>query len=37
MQDVPVWHMKMEVALDFHIFEVQDFNILIGHPVENFS
>jgi len=34
MQDVPVWHMKMEIALDFHIFEVQDFDILIGHPVE---
>ena len=34
MHDVPVWHMKMEIALDFHVFEVQDFNILIGHPVE---
>ena len=34
MQDVPVWHMKMEIALDFHVFEVQDFDILIGHPVE---
>jgi len=34
MQDVPVWHMKTEIALDFHIFEVQDFDILIGHPVE---
>jgi len=35
MQDVPFWHMKTEIALDFHIIEVQDFNILIGHPVEN--
>ena len=26
--------MKTEIALDFHVFEVQDFNILIGHPVE---
>ena len=34
MQDVPVWHMKTEIALDFHVFEVQDFDILIGHPVE---
>ena len=34
MQDVPFWHMKTEIALDFHIIEVQDFNILIGHPVE---
>ena len=35
MQDVPVWQMKTEIALDFHIFKVQDFDILIGHPVEN--
>ena len=34
MHDVPVWHMKTEIALDFHVFEVQDFDILIGHPVE---
>ena len=34
IQDVPVWHMKTEIALDFHIFEVQDFDILIGHSVE---
>jgi len=34
MQNVPVWHMKTKIALDFHIFEVQDFDILIGHPVE---
>ena len=34
MHDVPVWHMQTEIALDFHVFEVQDFDILIGHPVE---
>ena len=34
MHDVPVWHMKTEIALDFHVFEVQDFDILIGHPIE---
>ena len=33
MQDVLVWHMKTEIALDFHMFEVQDFDILIGHPI----
>jgi len=26
--------MKMEIALDFHVFKVQDFDILIRHPVE---
>ena len=34
MHDVPVWHMDTEIALDFHVLEVQDFDILIGHPVE---
>ena len=34
MHEVPVWHREMEIALDFHVFEVQDFDILIGHPVE---
>ena len=34
MHDVLVWHMKIEIALDFHVFEVQGFDILIGHPVE---
>ena len=26
--------MKTEIALDFHVFKVQDFDIHIGHPVE---
>ena len=34
LHDIPVWYDQTELALDFHIFEVQDFNILIGHPVE---
>ena len=34
LHDVAVWYDKTELALDFHIFEVQDFDVLIGHPVE---
>ena len=34
LHDVSIWYDKTELALDFHIFEVQDFDILIGHPVE---
>jgi hypothetical protein len=34
LHDMPVWHEDVEFALDFHIFEVQDFDVLIGHPVE---
>ena len=34
MHEVPVWHRETEIALDFHVLKVQDFDILIGHPVE---
>ena len=34
LHDIPIWYDKTELALDFHIFEVQDFDILIGNPVE---
>ena len=34
LHDIPIWYDQTEVALDFHIFEVQGFDILIGHPVE---
>ena len=34
LHDVPVWYDKTETDLDFNIFEVQDFDVLIGHPVE---
>ena len=32
LHDIHVWYDKTELALEFHIFEVQDFDILIGHP-----
>jgi hypothetical protein len=31
---VSLRHGNFEVALDLHVFEVHDFNILIGHPLE---
>ena len=34
LHDVPIWYDKIELGLDFQIFEVQDFDVLIGHPVE---
>ena len=34
LHDVPVWYDKAEIALDFHVFEVLDFDVLIGQPVE---
>ena len=34
LHDIPVWYDNDEITLDFHIFEVQDFDVLIRHPVE---
>ena len=34
VHDVLVRHDDFKVALDFHIFDVYDFDILIGHPIE---
>jgi len=24
----------VEIILDFHVFDIQDFDLLIGHPIE---
>ena len=29
-----IHHDDVKMVLDFHIFDIQDFDILIGHPVE---
>ena len=34
VHDLLVRHDDFEVAFDFHIFDVYDFDILIGHPIE---
>ena len=34
LHNVPVWYKKAEIALDFHVFEVQGFDVLIGQPIE---
>jgi hypothetical protein len=31
---VSVQHNNVKAALDFYVFEVPDFNLLIGHPIE---
>jgi hypothetical protein len=36
LHNISLYHDNMEITLDFHVFEVQDFDILIGHPLENF-
>ena len=34
LQNVTVKHEKIDVILDFHVFDVEDFNLMIGHPIE---
>ena len=36
LQNVPIRHEDVEIILDFHMFDVQEFDILIGHPIEKF-
>ena len=34
LHDTILHHGDIEVALDFHVFEIQDFDIMIGYPLE---
>jgi hypothetical protein len=34
LQNMIVRHEDVEVILDFHIFDVQDIDLMIGHPIE---
>ena len=34
LQNVSIRHEDIEVILDFHIFDVQDFDLLVRHPIE---
>ena len=35
-RDVPIIIDKIEVRLDFHIYDILDFDIFLGYPLENF-
>ena len=37
LHNITLHHGNVEMALDFHVFDISDFDILIGHPLENFS
>ena len=34
-RDVPIKIDKIEVSIDFHIYAILEFDILIGYPLEN--
>ena len=34
LHDISLYHGTIEVSLDFHIFDIKDFDVMIGHPIE---
>ena len=34
LHNIIVHHDNVEMTLDFHVFDIQDFDVLIGHPLE---
>ena len=34
LHNVTIYHDIVKMALDFHIFDIKDFDIMIGHPLE---
>ena len=34
MHNMSMHHNNVKMALDFHVFDITDFDILIGHPLE---
>ena len=34
MQNVTIKHENVDVILNFHVFDVQDLDLMIGHPIE---
>ena len=34
LQNVSIRHEDVEIIFDFHMFDIQDFDLLIGHPIE---
>ena len=34
LHNITVHHDNVKMALDFHVFDIQDFDIMIGHPLE---
>jgi hypothetical protein len=34
LHNITLHHGNIKMALDFHVFDIQDFDVLIGHPLE---
>ena len=35
LHDVSIYHGQIEVSLDFHVLDIKDFAVMIGHPLEH--
>jgi len=36
LHDISLYHEQTEISLDFHLFDIKDFDVRIGHPLEKF-
>ena len=34
LHDISLYHGQMEISLDFHVFDIKGFDVMIGHPLE---
>ena len=32
LHDISLYHGQMEISLDFHVFDIKDFDVMIWHP-----
>jgi hypothetical protein len=36
LHDISLYHEQIEISLDFHVFDIIDFDVMIGRPLEKF-
>jgi hypothetical protein len=36
LHDISLYHGETEISLHFHVFDIKDFDVMIGHPLEKF-
>jgi hypothetical protein len=37
LHNISIYHDNVEIALDYHVFDIQNFDIMIGHPLEKLT
>ena len=36
LHDISLYHEQTKISLDFHVFDIKDFDVMIGRPLEKF-